>query len=183
MQDTIQRFVKIAQGATVNAGSQTLGSFDETDPNSRFQLRQVRVAPTAPWVEKFTAILTLPSGIQVGPVDIPFTINVPTPVHIAVSCPTRCSTDQIIEMIVADLVSDWNVYGATYLAQPAQNVDEPIPDAVVAVTPYPSTATLTFKDGAGATIATATGPLMVARPRLAKTVASNSATPAMLFHY
>jgi hypothetical protein len=183
MQNVIERFVNIPQGGTINAGGHTLGSFDETDPNARFQLRKLRVAPLQPWTEKFTAMLTTPGSIQVGPIDIPFTINIELPVSIAITCPTACSNNQTIEMIVSDLPDSPNMYGATLLVQPRQNVDVAIPDAVVAVTPYPSTATLTFKNGGGATIATATGPLIVARPRLAKTVASNSATPAMLFHY
>jgi len=183
MQDLIERFVRIDQGATANAGNITIGYRDESLTLEGFRLRKLRVAPIQPYVERLTAMLTLPSNIVVGPIDIPFTYNCELPVNVAVSCPTACSNNQTISLIASDLPDAPNLYGATYLVTPAQNADVAIPDAVVAVTPYPSTATLTFKDSAGNVLATATGPLMVARPRFAKTVASNSATPAMLFHY
>lgn len=183
MRDVPQKFVNIPQGATCAAGIVTLGSFDEQNPKSEYRLRKLRVAPIYPYVEQLQMVLTTPGGIEVGPIDIPFTYNVETPVSGYVICPTASAGNQTIMLILSDLPDSPNLYGATHLVQPPQGVDTAIPDAAVACTPYPSTATLTFKDGSGNVIATATGPLLVARPRLAKTVASNSATPAILFHY
>jgi hypothetical protein len=182
-QNVIERFVQIPQGGTVNAGLQTLGRYPDCNGFRGFELRKLRVAPVQPYAEKFTAMVSVPGNILIGPIDIPFTLNVELPVGVAVSCLTPCSNNQTIELIVSDLPDSPNLYGATYFVNPRQNVDVAIPDAVVAVTPYPSTAVLTFRDSAAAVIATATGPLMVARPRTAKTVSSNSATPGMLFHY
>jgi hypothetical protein len=183
MSRNIERFVNIAAGATCSAGTHTLGEYDETDPRSEFRLRNLRVAPLQPYSEQITAMLTLPGGIEVGPIDIPFSFNALTPVHVVVSRQARGAGEQTIKIMLADLPDSPNLYSATHLVQPQQAADVDIPDAVVAVTPYPAAATITFKDSAGNVICTSTGPYLVARPRLAKTVSSNSATPAMLFHY
>ena len=181
----IQRFVDIDVGAIVDAGSQVLGHFNEQNPNEEYKLRKLRVATTSPltYVDKLIATLTTPGGIDIGPIDIPFTFNVELPVSVRVQCLVKSTKQQRVMIIVSDLPDSPNLYGATYLAQPAQNADALLPDQVVACTVYPSAGVLTFKDGAGNVIATATGSQLLARPRLAKTVASNSATPAILFHY
>jgi hypothetical protein len=181
----IQRFVDIDVGTAVSAGLQTLGQFNEQNPDEQYRLCKLRAATTSPmtYSEKLQAILTTPGGIEIGPIDIPFTYNVETPVSVRVICPSRSSVQQRVMLILSDLPDSPNLYGATYLAQPQQNADTPLFDQVVACTVYPSAGVLTFKDGAGNVIATATGSQLIARPRFAKTVASNSATPAILFHY
>ena len=183
MRANIEKFVNIETGQTCSAGLNELGYFDDDETREGFKLRKLRVAPMQPYIEKLTALLTTPGGIVVGPIDIPFTYNVECPVTVVVTCPSRCANNQTVKMIVSDLPDSPNLYGATYFVQPQQGADVPIPDAVVAVTAYPSTAALTFKDGGGNVIAQALAYLIVARPRLAKTVASNAPIPSMLFHY
>lgn len=179
----IQRFVDIPSGTTASSGVVTLGEYDERNQNDRYKLRKLRVWPLYPYTVQLSCMLTVPGGAQVGPIDLPLVYNVELPVQIVVTCPATERINQRVMCIVSDLPDSPNLYGATRLVQPAQNADTAIPDACVALTLYTG-ATLTFKDAAGTTIGTAAGNnQLIARPRLAKTVASSAATPAILFHY
>ena len=180
----IERHFQVATNQKRRAGSLTLGSFDEDRTGQQHELKKLRVYNLRPYTdEKYQANLTVPGGVTIGPIDIPLTYNIETPVHIEVTNVNGPSSPQDIVATIADLPDTPNLYGATYLVQPSANADVAIPDAVVAVTGY-TAGTLTFKDSSGTTICTASGSnQLVARPRLAKTVATSATGSAILMHY
>ena len=180
----IERHFPVAVNQTRQGGSLTLGHYDEDNKHQEHELRKLRVFNLMPYADEgYQATLTVPGGVMIGPIDIPFTYNVETPVHIVVTNSTGPTEYQDICATIADCDDSPNLYGATLLARPNQNADVAIPDAVVAVTGY-SGATLTFKDSAGVTICTSTGnSQLVARPRAAKTVATSGEGSAILMHY
>lgn len=185
MQRNLQRFVSISPGATTSAGSVGLGHFDVSDPRSVYQLRKLRVVPLAEYTSQLSCMITLPGGIEVGPIDLPMALNVELPVVVVVSCPTPDVVQQTVMCTIADLPDSPNNYSATRLFFPTvANADVVIPPAAIAVTGY-GASVLTFKTAGGATICTvgATSNQFVARPRLARTVASSLANQAILFHY
>lgn len=183
----IERHFIVAAGQKRAAGSLTLGQFDENDPESKHQLRKLRLFPLQPYIERYEAFLTVPGGVTIGPIDIPLTFNIETPVHIMVTNDTAPSSKQDIVGIISDQVDAPNLYGATYLVQVPALSSPPlmvaIPDGVVAVTIYDG-ATATFYDSTSTAICFATGPFLVARPRFAKFISANASIPsALLFHY
>lgn len=189
----IQRFVDIPTGAVITGGSQqTLGTFDENNPREQFKLRQLRVGLDAPKNGvRYTALLIVPGRPDpIGPIDIPFRLNVEGPVTLQFTSDKANTVPQKITCTFHDLPDPPNLYGATYFVADASDRGglapaglTPIPPWVVAVTIY-SGGTATFYDNAGNNIGTATGPLLVARPRAAEfiSVAAES-HPSVLFHY
>lgn len=180
----IERHFPVAIGQTRQGGSLTLGTFDEDNKDSQYELRKLRVFNLMPYADEgFQVFLTVPGGVTIGPIDIPLTYNVETPVHIMVVNATGPSNYQDIVATIADCQDSPNLYGATFLVRTSANAAVDIPDAVVAVTGY-TAGTLTFKDSGGTTICTATGNnQLIARPRAAKTVQTSAASSAILMHY
>ena len=180
----IERHFEVKAGQVRGGGSLTLGTFDEDQKNAQHALCKLRVFNLMPYTnEVYQAFLTVPGGVTIGPIDVPFVCNIETPVHIMLVNGVGPDAYQDIVATIADLPDPPNLYGATLLLQPAQNRDTDIPDAVVAVTGYDG-ATLRFKDSTGSTICTASGNnQLVARPRLAKTVATSAEGSAILLHY
>lgn len=180
----IQRFVDIAAGAVpVHAHRQELGWFDETDPHAQYKLRQLRVGLAFPANGvKYTALLTVPGGLEIGPIDIPFRFNVEGPVNIAFTADSANTVNQQIMCTWHDLPDCPNLYGATYLIRDAASNPVAIFPWVQAVTIY-SGGTATFYDAGMTQICTATGPQLVARPRLAEFIQTSGELGAILYHY
>lgn len=188
----IQRFVDIAAGAVITkAERRELGVFDECNAKEQYKLRQIRVGLQFPANGvRYTALLTVPGGLFIGPIDIPFRFNIECPVNIEFTSDKANSERQQIMCTVHDLPDSPDLYGATYFIPDASAGSEippvnfvHIPDWVVAVTIY-SGGTLIWYDVGGNNLGTATGPLMVARPRLAEFIAvSTEGQPSVLFHY
>lgn len=178
----IQRFVDIDGGKTISAGLVTLGSFNERDPSAVYQLRKLRVVPLRAWEQQLSCLLTLPGGIDIGPIDLPMALNVELPVTLTVTCPVAQASNQRVMCIVADLPDSPNLYGATRLVQPGQNAYVPIPAGCIALTAM-TAGVLSFKDSAGNVIGTMTSTQLIPRPRLALTVATSAANSAIIFHY
>lgn len=187
---TIQRFVDIPAGRVLVAASrQELGDFDESNRREQYKLRQIRVGLQKPNNGvRYTAQLTVPGGIIIGPIDIPFRFNVELPVNIEFSSDIAFADTQQIMCTAHDLPDSPDLYGATYFVDDA-SVDGggvpvvEIPPWVHAVTIY-SGGTATFWDAALAAIGTAIGPQLVARPRKAKFISNASERKnSVLFHY
>ena len=184
----ILRFVDIPAGAViVNAARQELGSFDENDPKAHYTLRQVRCGLDEPANGvRYTAMLAVPGGQQIGPIDIPFRFNVELPCNFAFTSDIANTANQKIVITAHDLPDSPDLYGATYLSEAISETPDPgvrIPAWVHAVTIY-SGGTGTFFDAAATVICTATGPQLVARPRLAEFInVSAEHSTRVLFHY
>lgn len=180
----IQRFFRVPAGSVVSAGTVTLGSFDENNPHEQYKLRKLRIQNLAPYVEHFEASLTIPGGIEVGPIDLPLTYNVELPVMIALRCPVAPATQQTIMCIASDLTDSPNLYGATHFALAPVATPAAIPDAAQAITVF-GVGAATFFDATMVAIATVapTMRLLVPRPRIAKFVSVATADGAMMFHY
>lgn len=186
-----QRFINIAAGQVVdNAARQELIIDDPHSEREGFRLRQIRVGTMFPRNGvRYTAMLTVPGGIEVGPIDIPFRFNIEGPVNIAFSSDKANSINQQIMCTSHDLPDSPDLYGATwFLPDAAPQAPPGLPyfpiwTWVVAVTIYTG-GTATFYDSAGNNIGTATGPQLVARPRLAEFISISAENHAsVLFHY
>ena len=176
----IERFVKIPAGAALTQ-SHSLGELSRH--SEEFRLRKLTVAPEFPYVEQITATLTLPGGVVVGPIDVPFTFNATSPVQVRIDAPSLANY-QSVHIILADLPDSPNLYGATHWASVANNAKLAIPDACVAITLLTTGQTLTFYDSTPTAIGTATGSQLIARPRIAKTLAIGGGSGgSVLFHY
>jgi hypothetical protein len=168
-----------------------LGDFNESDP--RYKLRQIRVGLQVPNNGvRYTAMLTVPGGQEIGPIDIPFRFNVELPVNISFSTDIAAAENQQIMCTAHDLPDSPDILGATYYLddaiQPPDRVNPlgflmQIPQWVQAVTVY-NGSTAKFLDSGGSDLCTFTGPLMVARPRKAVYItATGSTVNPVLFHY
>jgi hypothetical protein len=201
MTEIIQRQFRIQPGVATS-GRETLGNFNEKNPNELYKLRAVRVGSFGlPYDEhaRIQATLTMPGGCEVGPIDVPFTFNCALPVTI--NWATLAQSEQVTCIATAaDLPDPPNLLGATYFIQGA-GVSAPmidklrgpkfkpavvgptvqIPYWVVAVTVY-SGDTATWYDSTSTAIGTVTGPLPVAKPREAVAL-STAANSSVLFHY
>jgi hypothetical protein len=185
----ILRFVDVPAGAViVNAARQELGSFDEQDPKAQYTLRQVRCGLDEPANGvRYTAMLTVPGGQRIGPIDIPFRFNVELPCNFAFTTDIANTVNQKIVITANDLPDSPDLYGATYLSEVFSETPDPgvpIPHWVHAVTIY-SGVPATFFDSSGTAICTATGPQLVARPRFAEfiNVTGSEHPTRVLFHY
>jgi len=203
MTEIIQRQFRIAPGVATS-GRETLGNFNEKNPDELYKLRAVRVGsfglPYDTHV-RIQATLTMPGGAEVGPIDVPFRYNCELPVTI--NWASLAQSEQVTCICsAADLPDPPNLLGATYfvagtgVSEPnidrlrslkpifVPNVSGPvvsIPYWVVAVTIY-SGDTGTFYDIASTAIGTFTGPLPVAKPREAVAL-STANSSSVLFHY
>ena len=175
----IERHVEIKAGATFRQ-SHSLGELSRD--SEEFRLRKLTVAPLFPYVEKILCTLTLPSGIEVGPIDVPFVYNVTSPAQVVINSPVLASY-QDIRIILADLPDSPNLYGATYLAPVGVGDFVAIPDACVAVTLLAVGQVLTFYDSTHTAIGNGEGSQLIARPRTAKFVGIDEPGGAVLFHY
>jgi hypothetical protein len=149
-------------------------------------LSQLRVGLLKPdaMLERWVADVTVCGVGPIGPIDLPFSLNVEQPVVIDVRPLTAPTNANEVVGLLCDLPNSPNLYGATYLAIPDRGLAQ-IPPWVVAVTVYgdPAVVTAAFQDPAGNVIATAWGPQLVARPRFATQVVLAGAGAAILFHY
>lgn len=185
-----QRFINIVAGQVVdNAARQELIIDDPHSEREGFRLRQIRVGTLFPRNGvRYTAMLTVPGGIEVGPIDIPFRFNIEGPVNIAFSTDSANTVNQVIMCTSHDLPDSPDLYGATWflnaaIPEPPNPAYFPIWPWVVAVTIYNGD-TATFYDAGGSSICTATGPQLVARPRAAEFIALSSERGAnCLYHY
>lgn len=188
----IQRFVDIPAGRVItNASTQALGWFDENDPKDQYKLRQLRVGLSAPANGvRYTVMITVPGGQDIGPVDVPFRFNVEGPVSLTFTSDKANTEPQKIMCTWHDQSDSPNLYGATYFVADASTKDlpfpqnlTPIPQWVQEVTIYGG-ATASFYDSAGNVLCTALGPQLVARPRDAVFISSDAEShAAVLFHY
>lgn len=179
----IQRFVKVASGQTVASGSVVLGSFDERNPHEQYKLRKVHVAPMQPYTDPFTCLVTLPGGTVVGPIDVPFTMNLPLPCSFVVSGTNAGPNDQLVMLTADDLPDAHRLDDATYLVINASD-PVPIPDAVVAVSCFLPGVNVVWQDYAHAELATTQGAMHLPRPRAAKFVWNGAeGGNYYLFHY
>jgi len=190
-----QRFVRIDPGLTTFVGHVILGSFDETDRDSRYKLRAVRVGfNRLPFdtQARITAQVIVAGGCQIGPIDVPFRMNLELPVQIDIT--SELQDEQVTVMCTAaDLPDPPNLLGATYLqltgsspaiadeAGPKVPITWAIPYWVCAITVF-SGDTVTLYDVHSSTIGTFTGPQPVARPREAVALSTANGS-AVLFHY
>jgi hypothetical protein len=187
----ILRFVDVPAGRIISGASQvTLSWFDEQNTREQYKLRQLRVGlyQAANGV-RYTALLTVPGGIEIGPIDIPFRFNVEGPVNLQFTSDSANTVNQKIVCTFHDMPDSPNLYGATYLVLDTRTEAAfpnwtHIPPWVQALTIY-SGATVTLYDHLGAAIGTAVGPQLVARPRAAEYLkgTAESGTVPVLFHY
>jgi hypothetical protein len=183
----ILRFVEIPAGRViVDASRVELGDFDESNRREQYKLRQIRVGLQKPNNGiKYTAMLAVPGGVSIGPIDIPFRFNVELPCNLSFSSDAAFAEPQIILCTAHDLPDSPDLYGATYFVPdaPAATPVEIWP-WVHSVTIYDG-ATATFYSAASVAIATAVGPQMVARPRAAKYISSTGSERSnpILYHY
>ena len=151
-------------------------------------LCQMRVGWISPELvaEGWTAMLSVANGMQyIGPIDLPFTANVEQPVEIAVTPSAAPAADQRVMISLCDLPNPPNLYGASYLPTVDKSGVALIPPWVVAVTVYAdptTTPTGTFLDPSSTAIGTFAANVMLARPRLAKSIQVTSGA-AVIFHY
>jgi hypothetical protein len=182
----IQRFVRIAAGQTVASGTVTLGSFDERNPQEQHKLRKVHVAPVQPYGTPYTCLVTIPGGTVIGPIDVPFTMNLPLPASFVVSGTNAGASEQIVMLTADDLPDAHHLDDATYLV-----IDEvdggpavAIPDAVVAVSVLSIGTQVKFLAYDSSDICTLAAAYRIPRPRAAKYL-NNPAEGGnyYLFHY
>lgn len=183
LEKAILRTFDIAPGAgAIQSGVRLMGEFDERDLSAEFRLRKLTVAPIQPYAEQITATITLPGGIIVGPIDLPFSYNITSPAQVIVFAPNLTSP-QSIQLILANLPDSPNLYSATHVVVDGSGGTLfPIPDACVAISNLANTAVITFYNSTPAAIGTASGSQLIARPRTAKFV-STSLAGAIVFHY
>lgn len=175
----VERKVSIPAGVGYTQ-SHSLGILEE--PKCEFRLRKLTVSTEFPYVEQILGTLTLPSGIVVGPIDVPFTFNVTSPVQVKIEAPVLAS-NQTVRLILADLPDSPNLYGATHFAAVGVGDFVAIPDACVAVTLLAVGQVLTFYNSAHTAMGNAEGSQLIARPRTAKFVGIDEPGGFVLFHY
>jgi hypothetical protein len=193
-----QRFFRIDPGAATS-GKQTLGEYNEQDPNDDFKLRLVRVGSFGlPYDthEHIEATIIVPGGCEIGPIDVPFRLNCELPCTIMWQSVAQ-SSSVTVQCTAADLPDPPNIWGATYFVKSTSippslrpkrqlrpNVTLPqmqIPYWIVAVTVY-SGDTGTWYDDTDTAIGIFTGPQPVPRPRAAVGLSVSNSGP-VLFHY
>jgi hypothetical protein len=181
----IQRFVKVAAGATVSAGSVVLGSFDERNPDEQHKLRKVHVATVQPYTDPYQCMVTIPGGTLIGPIDVPFTMNLPLPSLFVVLGTNSGSETQTIMLIADDLPDAHRLDDATYYVEDSADggPNVAIPDAVVAVSVLNGNKA-TFYNAALTEMFTENAGYHIPRPRAAKWL-NNPAEGGnyYLFHY
>jgi hypothetical protein len=187
----ILRFVDVPAGAVLtDAARHELGSFDEQNRNEQYKLRQIRCGLDEPTNGvRYTAMLLVPGGQKIGPIDIPFRFNVELPVNISFTSDAANSVNQKIVMTAHDLPDSPDLYGATYLTEVLNERAAPgfpIPKWVHAVTVYDN-ATAAFFDANGVQICSVitAAPQLIARPRLAEfiNISGAESSTRVLFHY
>jgi len=135
--------------------------------------------------EAWTAMLKVADIGFVGPINLPFTMNVEQPCELVIE-PAAAPTNAVTVLIqVADLPDSPNLYGAVYLPDVPDDLKVQIPSWVVSVELLADPAgsvSGNFTDGSGTDYGTAYPGGIVARPREASLI-TLSTSGRVIFHY
>jgi hypothetical protein len=176
-----QRYVTLppsggAQSQALDIGPAVRSGVSELPPLVRLHLTTVIRAPVP-----VVAMIALPGGEEIGPVDLPCYLNVPAPVHVTFTVLAAIGDSVRCRATLSSLPDAPNIWGATHTVYPG-NANVAIPDAAIGVAVL-SGATGTFRDAAANPVGTFTGPYYVARLRGAVLVSVSVPTAPIVFFY
>lgn len=172
---------KITVGLTpeVNSGAKIWGNAPH--------LAQLRVGFLHPELvaERWTAEISVNEIGPIGPIDLPFTLNVEQPATVTVTPLSAPTDDNQVELLLCDLPNPPNYDGATYLVTGDPGTVIVIPHWVVAVTVFgdPTAVGGAYYDPSATLITAFLGPERTPRPRIAQSFQFTGTSGAALFHY